>query len=495
MYSRNGYLASASVMERVAIQALALNREVILSAVHRIAKSCPREMHSGSTEAIPRVQFLDDRCRVESTEIGRALVVTEELEGGTTLLKEFPQIAVPSYTCNCSFGDILLPEHLELAWRVFSGDAHCSENFILASLCSGNSGAYEAKSKFVSNQWPLHVFLLMITSCYICVSFHQKGNSALSRVRCSTIQLCDILSRVPQNAHAVTAVRSNGTGYLLNEVNEERVAIALFTLASCVNHSCQPNCAVIFQRSEHQSPFNYELRLVTLSNIEAGAEIRMSYGVATGQHAISLRRKILQKQYLFTCNCEACLRDLKITDSDQRSDHRAAAEMLYSLAVEIEQRIIDIRNSKTPRNVRSDILLVQGKIERLKNEHLHLVAVGAVDLEFWRIRAAMLQCSMLDVSAYWKAAQQKFKEASQDVEAAIEILLGEGIYGERDVPIGREFWKLSELFQEAGERHRAKECGERAFLCLHSFVSSEDPDLCSLLQCYPELFTAVVALR
>jgi len=88
------------------------------------------------------------------------------------------------------------------------------------------------------------------------------------------------------------------------------VGHALHRAVAMLNHSCAPNCAV-----DDQDP-----RLMTVStvlDVVAGQELNISY--IDLRQPVAARRRLLQRQYHFTCMCERCLEELK----QGKSDHSA----------------------------------------------------------------------------------------------------------------------------------------------------------------------------
>lgn len=76
---------------------------------------------------------------------------------------------------------------------------------------------------------------------------------------------------------------------------------ALFTIQSACNHSCEPNCLATFPFSNHT------LVLVASKDLLEGEELFISYldecALSRSRHS---RRKILQENYLFICQCSRC---------------------------------------------------------------------------------------------------------------------------------------------------------------------------------------------
>lgn len=137
----------------------------------------------------------------------------------------------------------------------------------------------------------------------------------------------------------------------VQQVQQVRLGFAVFLSASAINHSCKPNASIrygtaaetatterssaVFPSSENAAytdptkcdPVLQYLRSVRIEIIstcsiprypasqgtrELGSgEIVVSYGPLQGRHAVDVRQKVLQKQYLFTCRCDACTEDLE----------------------------------------------------------------------------------------------------------------------------------------------------------------------------------------
>lgn len=92
---------------------------------------------------------------------------------------------------------------------------------------------------------------------------------------------------------------------------------ALYAVQSACNHSCDPNCTATFPFSNHT------LVLVASKDLHEGEEIFISYldecALSRSRHS---RRKILQENYLFLCQCKRCLQEADepdITSEEEES--------------------------------------------------------------------------------------------------------------------------------------------------------------------------------
>ncbi|XP_050679949.1 SET and MYND domain-containing protein 4-like isoform X2 [Leptidea sinapis] len=104
------------------------------------------------------------------------------------------------------------------------------------------------------------------------------------------------------NAHSnvVSETIKDHSGQTLREEEVHR-STAIYPSAAMMNHSCDPNIQNTY----------YKNRLVVRSSrdIPAGAEVYNCYGPHFARQPTNTRRAELQAQYLFTCNCSACICD------------------------------------------------------------------------------------------------------------------------------------------------------------------------------------------
>jgi len=90
---------------------------------------------------------------------------------------------------------------------------------------------------------------------------------------------------------------------------------ALYELQSKINHSCSPNCEIIFKDNSNV------LTLRALKNIQQGDEISISYldecDLCRSRHS---RQKLLKGDYLFVCQCEKCLSEADQPEETSEED-------------------------------------------------------------------------------------------------------------------------------------------------------------------------------
>lgn len=129
-------------------------------------------------------------------------------------------------------------------------------------------------------------------------------------------ELVDLISKVASlfgvshnsNAHHSEQFTSNS--FTLATPSLSPIGVAISPLAALINHSCNPNVAVVFPRfsSAKEEPL---IHVVAIQDIQANAELFTSYIDITLPRA--QRQKDLKETYNFTCECELCKQS---TDSD-----------------------------------------------------------------------------------------------------------------------------------------------------------------------------------
>ncbi|XP_037248569.1 histone-lysine N-methyltransferase SMYD3 isoform X2 [Falco rusticolus] len=90
------------------------------------------------------------------------------------------------------------------------------------------------------------------------------------------------------------------------------VGVGLYPSMSLLNHSCDPNCVIVFE--------GYQLLLRSVREIQIGEELTISY--IESLMPTSERQKQLMRQYCFECDCLLCQnqeKDAEKLAGDQRA--------------------------------------------------------------------------------------------------------------------------------------------------------------------------------
>ncbi|VDP87748.1 unnamed protein product [Echinostoma caproni] len=98
---------------------------------------------------------------------------------------------------------------------------------------------------------------------------------------------------------------SHGFGFVVDENkvifrdNTSFLGYAVYPTMSLINHSCDPNCALVFMRDGYCGLFATE-------HIAKGNALSISYSVHYATHSLLDRHQPLKYIYQFECSCQAC---------------------------------------------------------------------------------------------------------------------------------------------------------------------------------------------
>lgn len=80
------------------------------------------------------------------------------------------------------------------------------------------------------------------------------------------------------------------------DYDHNSVGTGLYLTCSYLNHSCSPNCVVVFEKNQ--------IILKSIENIQENTELTISYIELAASS--QTRKKMLETRYFFTCNCKKC---------------------------------------------------------------------------------------------------------------------------------------------------------------------------------------------
>ena len=151
------------------------------------------------------------------------------------------------------------------------------------------------------------------------VALLDSGDSEVAQQQAEELasDVFSMLCRIGSNSHAITAVVSladsdtaASSGVSVEQVKQDRLAVAVYPTGSLANHSCSPTARVEF------APGSRNLRLVSASPLRTKAEVTISYGPTAGRTPAAKRRQQLQHQYRFLCRCSACEDEADLEQDD-----------------------------------------------------------------------------------------------------------------------------------------------------------------------------------
>ncbi|MEE6475481.1 hypothetical protein FKM82_010761 [Ascaphus truei] len=109
--------------------------------------------------------------------------------------------------------------------------------------------------------------------------------------------------------------------FTISDGEMQDVGVGLYPSMSLLNHSCDPNCVIVFE--------GRHILLRTVKEIPKGEELTISYiDVKVNTH---MRQNQLQRQYCFICDCHRCQSRDKDTDM-LAGDEQASKYMEGSIA-------------------------------------------------------------------------------------------------------------------------------------------------------------------
>ncbi|KAG8733647.1 hypothetical protein FRC11_004331 [Ceratobasidium sp. 423] len=105
------------------------------------------------------------------------------------------------------------------------------------------------------------------------------------------------------------------------------IGVAISPVAALINHSCIPNCVVVFPKASESKKVPNEMLIIAIGKILPGTELTTSYVDLTlpSEH----RQRILQERYFFKCQCPSCkmLAAVKVPYVDGRRALRCGSKI------------------------------------------------------------------------------------------------------------------------------------------------------------------------
>lgn len=106
-------------------------------------------------------------------------------------------------------------------------------------------------------------------------------------------EILDLISRISLNSFATYTSDLTAVG------------ISLSTVAAMINHSCNPNVAIVYPNGPGA---DRPMHVVAIKDIEAGEELTTFY--IDVSDPVDIRQDLLQKRYGFRCTCDLCVRNI-----------------------------------------------------------------------------------------------------------------------------------------------------------------------------------------
>ncbi|XP_070774047.1 SET and MYND domain-containing protein 4 [Enoplosus armatus] len=315
------------------------------------------------------------------------------------------------------------------------------------------------------------------------------------------------------NAQAILMLQDTGAANSpVQSSREIRIATAIFPTLSLLNHSCCPNTSLVFSTgtssdgselvsdlsaesvAEDRSPARGVTATVRAAKvITPGQEILHCYGPHSSRMATQERQRLLQEQYYFLCQCEACT--LQQQEEDEGAEGRQqlsggsphesgllCGKCKGSLKKSSEDRgtgficsqsscghhMSSSEVSRGLQEIRVDLEKAVDLMERERpDEALRLLRRTQCQPGLILAETHPLQGELADATARACATMGDWNNAASHLERSA-VAIGSQ-YGENSIELGRQLFKLAQLHFNGGARGPALSVipKVRRLLCLH----------------------------
>ncbi|KAG7484782.1 hypothetical protein MATL_G00054330 [Megalops atlanticus] len=274
------------------------------------------------------------------------------------------------------------------------------------------------------------------------------------------------------NAQAVTMLKDAGApDSAVQSVREVRVATAIFPTLSLLNHSCSPNTITVR----------------TTQAVGAGQELLHCYGPHRSRMPVSERQRLLQEQYFFHCQCDACCQELGSEGNGQGA--AAAAGLRCIQCGSTPQCGTEGYLCSQSCGFRLSLAELDHRLQDLQgqlDQAARLIETDRPDEALRRLQEATSRASrflqethpvrgeLADMSARAYAAMGDWRGAATQLKASMAAVQAQ--FGEESVEVGRQLFKLAQLHFNGGEPRAALSVipTARRLLSLHCSPESDE---------------------
>ncbi|XP_053703023.1 SET and MYND domain-containing protein 4 isoform X2 [Synchiropus splendidus] len=515
--------------------------------------------HGAASEPGEELRFgLSPRADVRfSTEKGRHLVATDGIAAGEVIVREKPHscVLIPSATAGfgtehrrchlclretlclvpcegCSYSRYCSAACMEAAWqehhrwecplmahlRALGVLSHLALRVALKSgpiRATGDAAETLHKDSDVSIFHLLHHlnslsssmrFLCAVTVAALCRKLYSTGRTPASWDAPTTEgaesggslggAVLRHLLQLRCNAQAVVALQDTGVSHSLVQSSQEvRIATALFSTLSLLNHSCCPNTSLVFtagQTTEGDAAGSKRGVTATVraaAAVQPGQEILHCYGPHSSRMPTPQRRRLLQEQYFFLCRCEACSQQEQDTSPDRHlrwaqgggantsglrcSAGRGSLECGDSrehlcVAPPCGRHSPGSGSSGTLQAIQVDLVKAVDLLEADRaDEALALLDRASRQSELALEETHPTRGELADATARAFATKGEWTKAASHLERSAAVIGSQ--YGQASVEMGRQLFKLAQLHFNGGARRAALAVIPRAerLLSLH----------------------------
>jgi len=252
--------------------------------------------------------------------------------------------------------------------------------------------------------------------------------------------LCQLVG----NAHAITELNESDNG----TVQQVRLATAIYSSASMMNHCCVPNIINQFDGSR--------LIVRATKSIKQGDEVFNCYGPHYRRHSYAERQDMLLNQYKFRCKCTAC------TDPKEKNFFKLFEAQRCDICngPVIDTQCQDCDKVLKNQNYEDEIDMVVGKMLQLDLNKLNNSNITASNTLQIKMEVDMLQscekklsnllykhnhhlAKVRDMLAKSYTSLGQFEKAAFYVRKSVESTVAR--YGDDSIETAHELLKYSDL--------------------------------------------------
>ncbi|KAM9788504.1 LOW QUALITY PROTEIN: SET and MYND domain-containing protein 4 [Neosynchiropus ocellatus] len=270
------------------------------------------------------------------------------------------------------------------------------------------------------------------------------------------------------NAQAVVALQDAGVARSsVQSSREVRVATALFSTLSLLNHSCRPNTSLVFGTGPAvaSSERGVTATIRASTAIRPGQEILHCYGPHSCRMLTQQRQRLLQEQYFFLCRCEACS---TAEERHPRSDHgggrcggcESALERCgdsgeyLCVAPSCGRRSPVSDRSEGLQAIQRDLVKAVDLLEADRpDEALRLLQHASRRSALAVEETHPIRGELADATARAFATKGEWQKAASHLELSAAVVGAQ--YGEASIEMGRQLFKLAQLHFNGGARRAA----------------------------------------
>uniref|UniRef100_A0A1A8CE94 Protein-lysine N-methyltransferase SMYD4 n=1 Tax=Nothobranchius kadleci TaxID=1051664 RepID=A0A1A8CE94_NOTKA len=339
-----------------------------------------------------------------------------------------------------------------------------------------------------------------------------EGNSELWEVGSAALRH---MLQLRCNAQAITSLLDTGAETsLVQSTQEVRVATAIFPTLSLLNHSCNPNTSLVFSTGttadlcgpdesadigEGLPEVKREARGVTVTvraarPIKPQQEILHCYGPHSSRMVTQERQSLLQEQYYFLCQCEACsLQEGQQQWSGTRGGRNESGLLCYKCKGALKKNCDNrgdftcslltcghcMRSAEVSNNLQEVRDVLEKAVELMEREMpeeaLQLLkrTKGASGLMLGETHP--LQGELADATARAYASMGDWKNAAAHLEQSVAATGSQ--FGEDSIELGRQLFKLAQLHFNSGTRGPALSVIPKARRIFYLHCGPQCPEL------------------